>query len=294
MKTRLLESAVSARANGPRYANPGQRPGLAISHGKALKERSKARVGTEEGQRLGRPVTATLHGRCLPRPLAWADLVRPVGVGNCLQSNARESEQPRDRPHMPSPIFTAFLDRDGVINRKAPEGEYITAWDQFEFLPRAVEGLRLLKRAGWRLIVVTNQRGVALGRMTAAGLEDIHRQMQNELTAAGAGVDAIYSCTHDRGVCHCRKPETGLFEQAQRDWPEIDFAASAVIGDSPSDMQAADRLSCRKVWIAAPASRLPFAGGDSAPYDVAESIEKAALEILLPWSRSPASASNPK
>ena len=183
---------------------------------------------------------------------------------------------------MPSTMFTAFLDRDGVINRKAPEGEYITRWDQFEFLPRAVQGLRLLKCAGWLLIVVTNQRGVALGRMTAADLEDIHRKMRNELMAAGAGVDAIYSCPHDRGVCHCRKPETGMFEQAQRDWPGIEWGASAVIGDSLSDMQAADRLSCRKVWIAGPGSRLP--SGDAC--DVAESIEKAAIDLLLPWSGS--------
>ena len=144
---------------------------------------------------------------------------------------------------------TAFLDRDGVINRKASEGEYITRAHDFQFLPGAIAGLRKLKRHGWKLIVVTNQRGIALGRLSADDLAGIHDKMSRELESTGAGLDAIYTCPHDRGMCCCRKPETGLFHQARRDWPEIDFADSVVFGDSLSDMQAASRLGCQRVWI---------------------------------------------
>jgi D-glycero-D-manno-heptose 1,7-bisphosphate phosphatase len=79
------------------------------------------------------------------------------------------------------PPTTVFLDRDGVINRKPPEGDYVERWEQFEFLPGAIEALALLAAAGIRAVVVTNQRGVALGRMTLGDLDDIHRRMQAEL-----------------------------------------------------------------------------------------------------------------
>ena len=144
---------------------------------------------------------------------------------------------------------TAFLDRDGVINRKAPEGEYITRVQDFQFLPGAIAGLRKLKRHGWKLIVVTNQRGVALGRMSADDLAAIHAEMCGDLRSAGVSLDGIYTCPHDKDVCDCRKPQTGLFHQARRDWPEIDFADSVVIGDSLSDMEAASHLGCRGIWI---------------------------------------------
>jgi D-glycero-D-manno-heptose 1,7-bisphosphate phosphatase len=174
-------------------------------------------------------------------------------------------------------MFTVFVDRDGVINRKAPEGQYITTWSEFEFLPGAVEGLSLLKRAGWLVIVVTNQRGVALGRMTAKDLDEIHTNMCRHLATAGADPHAIYSCTHDNGACECRKPQIGMFLQAQQQWPAIDFAMSAMIGDSPIDMEAAGRLKSKKVGMGR-AATLP--GIDYA----AESIEQAAREYLLPWS----------
>ena len=96
----------------------------------------------------------------------------------------------------PSPRPTAFLDRDGTINVKAPEGEYVTTWQQFRFLPGAERAVGLLREAGWRVIVVSNQRGVALGRMGAQDVEEIHRRMQET-----APVDAVYWCPHERCVC---------------------------------------------------------------------------------------------
>jgi D-glycero-D-manno-heptose 1,7-bisphosphate phosphatase len=144
---------------------------------------------------------------------------------------------------------TVFLDRDGTINVKMPEGRYVERWEDFAFLPGAKAAIRRLNEAGLRVIVVTNQRGIALGRLSEADLAEIHRLMSAELAAAGARVDAIYHCPHDHGECDCRKPGTGMFLQAQVDYPGITFEDSAVVGDSLSDMQAGARLGCRTILI---------------------------------------------
>ena len=143
---------------------------------------------------------------------------------------------------------TIFLDRDGVINQKR-EGDYVRTWRDFEFLPNAREALALLTKAGYRTIIVTNQRGIARGLMSETDLAEIHRQMTADVAAAGGRIAAIYHCPHDIGVCSCRKPELGLFLQAQRDFPDLDFAAAALIGDSSSDMAAGARLGCRTILV---------------------------------------------
>lgn len=94
-----------------------------------------------------------------------------------------------------------FLDRDGVINRKAPEGDYVKSWSEFEFLPGALEGLRMLGSLAERLIVVTNQRGVALGRMSERALHNIHEKMLAAVQEAGGRLDAVYYCPHEQGAC---------------------------------------------------------------------------------------------
>jgi D-glycero-D-manno-heptose 1,7-bisphosphate phosphatase len=138
---------------------------------------------------------------------------------------------------------TAFLDRDGTINVKPPDHEYVTSPAEFHYLPGAEEAIRLLAETGWRVVVVTNQRGIALGRMTAEAVDRIHRVLM-ELPVA-----AVYVCPHEKGMCDCRKPGTGLFLQAQRDFPEIEFAHSVVIGDAPSDIAAGEALGCRTILV---------------------------------------------
>jgi D-glycero-D-manno-heptose 1,7-bisphosphate phosphatase len=142
---------------------------------------------------------------------------------------------------------TAFLDRDGTINAKAAEGDYVKSWQEFAFLPGAVEAIGLLRAAGWRVVVVTNQRGVALGRMSLADVEQIHRRMRE-----AAPLDAVYVCPHERGRCECRKPGTGMFLQAQAEFGDIEFAECVVIGDAPSDIEAGERLGCRTILVGAP------------------------------------------
>jgi D-glycero-D-manno-heptose 1,7-bisphosphate phosphatase len=144
-------------------------------------------------------------------------------------------------------ISTVFLDRDGVINRL--RSDYVLSWDTFEFLPGAKEAIALLNAVGMRVVVVTNQRAVARGLLSDNALSVIHARMRAELAEAGAALDAVYVCPHDKAVCDCRKPEIGLFLQAQRDFPAITFNRSVVIGDSLSDMQAGSHLACRLLLI---------------------------------------------
>ncbi len=144
----------------------------------------------------------------------------------------------------------AFLDRDGVINQKAPEGAYITRWEDVKFLPGVVEAIVQLNRAGWQVIVITNQRCVAKGLLSIPELEALQRRMLAFLKERGAVVDAIYYCPHEKTQppCSCRKPEPGMLLQAAREH-QIDMASSWMIGDSASDMEAGRRAGCNTLHI---------------------------------------------
>lgn len=135
----------------------------------------------------------------------------------------------------------AFLDRDGVLNRKMPEGEYVTTPQAFELLPGAIAGLRLLAESGYRLIVVTNQRGIARGRFTVQDLGAIHRKLEALLAADGLKLDAIFFCPHGEGECDCRKPDPGMLLQAFDRFPDLVPRECVLFGDSVSDLEAARR-----------------------------------------------------
>lgn len=139
-----------------------------------------------------------------------------------------------------------FLDRDGVINRQAPIHDYIKTWDAFEFLPGVAGAIRELNEAGYLVLIISNQRGVARGMMTMETVREIDRRMCAELAKEGAHIDGIYVCPHDYGQCTCRKPDIGLFLQAERDFP-IDKAASWTIGDSDIDVEAGRRYGTRTI-----------------------------------------------
>jgi D-glycero-D-manno-heptose 1,7-bisphosphate phosphatase len=168
-----------------------------------------------------------------------------------------------------------FLDRDGVLNRKMPEGAYVGEWAQFAWLPGAVEAVVRMKRAGWTVIVVSNQRGVALGRITTIQLESLHEKMQDHLARNDARLDAIYYCPHDHGECHCRKPDTGLFEQAFQTFPLSNAENSVLIGDSLSDIQAGRRLGMKTIFIQGEPDR------QKAGADVAATLADAVAGSLL-------------
>ncbi|HTQ57214.1 MAG TPA: HAD family hydrolase [Bryobacteraceae bacterium] len=141
-----------------------------------------------------------------------------------------------------------FLDRDGVINAAPSEDAYIQSWDEFRLLPEAVDWIRLFKAAGFLAIVVTNQRGVALGRMTESELTALHDRMRAELTARGAVLDDIFYCPHAENACDCRKPAPGLILAAQRKW-DIDLGASLLVGDGERDRELAARCGIPFVLV---------------------------------------------
>jgi D-glycero-D-manno-heptose 1,7-bisphosphate phosphatase len=156
---------------------------------------------------------------------------------------------PNDFPNIFADIEYVFLDRDGVINLKSPEGKYIGHWDHFHFLPGVEEAIAALNRSGRTVIVVTNQRGVALGYYTKADVDAIHEALQKHLAQHAARIDAFYFCPHDKNECNCRKPKTGLFEEAFQDFPGASATNSIVIGDSLSDIQAARNLGAPSIFI---------------------------------------------
>ena len=156
----------------------------------------------------------------------------------------------------------AFLDRDGTINEKAPEGDYIKRPGELRLLPGAAQAIRRLNDAGIRVIVVTNQRGIALGRMTEDDLDAIHAELSTQLSeAAGAHIDAFFHCPHDFGECDCRKPETGMFRQAQKRFPWISLERSVLIGDGPGDAEAGRRLGIETLQLGTDAPDLGAAVG---------------------------------
>lgn len=133
---------------------------------------------------------------------------------------------------------TLFLDRDGVINRLRPD-DYVKNWEEFESC-RACSTVWPAGADGpWRILVVTNQRGVGKGIMSLDDLNRIHDRMIEEIERHGGRIDRVYFCTALSPDDPNRKPQTGMAQQARIDFPDIDFARSLMIGDSESDRQFA-------------------------------------------------------
>ena len=139
---------------------------------------------------------------------------------------------------------TVFLDRDGVLNKKAPKACYVKSWDEWDWLPGAKEAVGRLSKAGYRLMLITNQAGIARGRMTLGDLEDIHAAMREDLEETGGRIQDIYFCPHgwDEG-CECRKPGIGMFLQAQREH-HLDLSRCLYVGDDERDAIAAEKAGC--------------------------------------------------
>ena len=146
-----------------------------------------------------------------------------------------------------------FLDRDGTIN---VEKNYLYRPEDFEFIANAPEAIALLNRHDYLVIVVSNQAGVARGYYGEDDVRALHCYLNEELKQYGAHIDAFYYCPHhpEHGIgpykirCHCRKPETGMFEAADRDCP-VDRAHSYMIGDKWLDTQAGAGFGLHTVLV---------------------------------------------
>ena len=142
-----------------------------------------------------------------------------------------------------------FLDRDGVINEYPGDRNYVTAWDEFRFIPNSIEAIKLLKEHNYKIFVASNQAGVAKGLYSRDDLDCITDNMLKNIRRRGADLDGVYYCMHrDEDNCDCRKPKPGLIKKALStlgEKPEVCF----FIGDSFRDMKAAKAFGCKAVLV---------------------------------------------
>lgn len=173
----------------------------------------------------------------------------------------------------------AFIDRDGVINE---ERDYVHCIEDFMLIPGVVEGLTLLRSAGYLLIVVTNQAGIARGYYDQAAMEHLHDYLRRLLSERGVTLDAIYFCPHHpqgsvSGLdieCNCRKPAPGMLLQAMQDF-DLDLSASVLIGDKHSDVQAGKRSGVGRTVIVESGHQVGLAARAEADF-IAENLLAAA------------------
>ena len=146
-----------------------------------------------------------------------------------------------------------FLDRDGTLNE---EVNYLHRPQDLRILPGVPEALSSLRKAGFRLVVITNQAGVARGYYHCQDVEALHEYFNGLLRPLGAEIDAFYYCPHhpEHGIgeykkaCHCRKPETGMFEKAEERF-FVDKAHSYMIGDKRLDVEAGHRYGVTSILV---------------------------------------------
>jgi D-glycero-D-manno-heptose 1,7-bisphosphate phosphatase len=180
-----------------------------------------------------------------------------------------------------------LLDRDGTLNAPPAVSRYVVVPSEARLLPGAAEAVRLLNTEGVPVVVVTNQRGLAMGLLTSEQLDAVHGALIAALESCGAHVDDWYVCPHDIGQCDCRKPLPGLLQQALADRPGIDPERCLIIGDAESDMLAGAALGIPGVLLAA----------DGASDTVAEAVCPTLLDAahwLLKAGPEPETAATPQ
>jgi D-glycero-D-manno-heptose 1,7-bisphosphate phosphatase len=146
-------------------------------------------------------------------------------------------------------LDTLFLDRDGVVNVKL-DGRYVQNADEFEFMPGAENAIAKLSIIFKRILIVTNQQGIAKGIMSANDLNTLHQYMLQQLKVKGGVIEKIYYCPHLVAAnCSCRKPNPGMIQQAIIDFPTIKIEESYLIGDSDSDIIAGDKMGLNTIKV---------------------------------------------
>ncbi|UCE63787.1 MAG: D-glycero-beta-D-manno-heptose 1,7-bisphosphate 7-phosphatase [Nitrospirota bacterium] len=141
---------------------------------------------------------------------------------------------------------TVFLDRDGTLNR---DTGYITSPAELNLFPGVVEAIVRLKQGGSRVVIITNQSGIARGLMTEDDLHMIHRKLERELVKEGGCLDGIFFCSHHPDdACQCRKPKPGLILRAAKEL-DLNLSRSYYVGDKVIDMQLANAVGSKAVLV---------------------------------------------
>jgi D-glycero-D-manno-heptose 1,7-bisphosphate phosphatase len=180
-------------------------------------------------------------------------------------------------------IRAIFLDRDGVIGEN--RDDHVKSWEEFRFLPGALDALRWLRLAGFRTFVVTNQAIVNRGISSAQVVEEIHNRMSLCVAWHGGRIDDIRYCPHDyEEHCECRKPQPGMLRQLAEHW-DVDLSRSYMVGDAWTDIAAGRAVNCRSIMVrtgrGAEQASLPEARqypADHIAADLAAAVEWLCLE----------------
>lgn len=144
--------------------------------------------------------------------------------------------------------WTLFIDRDGVINKEKKE-QYILNYAEFEFYENAKKAFAIFNKYFGLIILVTNQRGVGRGLMQLKDLENIHNNMLHEIEEANGRIDKIYFCTDTDNNSPNRKPNAGMAFMAKRDFANINFSQSLMVGNKLSDMQFGRNAGVQTVFL---------------------------------------------
>ncbi|WP_031437777.1 D-glycero-beta-D-manno-heptose 1,7-bisphosphate 7-phosphatase [Methylobacter tundripaludum] len=170
-----------------------------------------------------------------------------------------------------------LLDRDGVINRDSDD--FIKSPEEWLPLEGSLEAIALLNKQGYKVVVVTNQSGVARGLLDAATLEKIHAKMQRMTAEKGGKIDAIYFCPHGPDDnCNCRKPKPGLLEAFAADH-HVSLSGMAVIGDSLRDLQAAQAVGASPILVKTGKGRKTLTENPNLDIPVFENLYDAAKHL---------------
>jgi len=144
-----------------------------------------------------------------------------------------------------------LIDRDGTLNEKAPQGEYISNWSQFKWIPSTREALKILAEDGFQFIVITNQAGIARKMIESKKVEEIHQQMMLELEKEGIQILKVYMSPHHWNEnSFMRKPAPGMFFQVAKDF-NLRMDRTLYIGDDERDCIAAKNAGCGMVYLTA-------------------------------------------
>ena len=139
-----------------------------------------------------------------------------------------------------------FLDRDGTINKDI---EYLHESEKFQLIPNVLHGLKKMQNMGYRLIIITNQAGIGLGYFTKEDFYSVNRKMFRMFSEESINIDKIYFCPHNiTDNCDCRKPKTGLIEQAKKDL-NLDWDHSYMIGDKTADIQTGLNAGLKTILV---------------------------------------------